>query len=300
MDFFNTLFHSKYKLKLTIKCILISLISILCLSSFIFIFNIVKKFFCDCCSNSNVNISNTTNTSKIKNTNNQTLLNNFFNHAVPPSNTIVEDDYFNDVVFIGDSITNGIQLYKTAKGADIISKTGLNIESIIKEPIEINNQPLSVLQAIKQSNKNKIYIMVGSNGIGWLDIDYMVNLYKNWLTQLRSEIPNSIIYVQSVFPITKELSDYNQAKNNCLTNSKIDEYNNAIFNMCKENYFFYLNVAEAFKGDNGCLPKEASPIDGMHINSNYYNIWLDYIKTHTIDSTTTQNIQKLLIHEGRL
>ena len=292
MNFFNILFHSKYKFK--IKHMLLLLVFFIL--SFIFTYNIVIKKIYNCFANSTTNdVLSTTNNYKTKTVkNNKILLNKIFNHAVPESNITVEDTYFNDVIFIGDSITNGIQLYKTAKCADIVSKTGLNIESIIKEPIEINNQTLSVLQAIKQSNKNKIYIMIGSNGIGWLKIDYMVNLYKDWLTQLRAEIPNSIIYVQSVLPITKELSDYNQRKNDCLTNSKIDEYNNAVFNMCKENHFFYLNVAEAFKGNDGFLPKDASPVDGMHINSNYYNIWLDYIKTHIISDSVAKNVRNLL------
>ena len=53
-----------------------------------------------------------------------------------------------------------------------------------------SNQSVSVLEAIKQANRNKIYIMIGANGIGWLDNDYMIKLYSGWLNNIKYELPN--------------------------------------------------------------------------------------------------------------
>ena len=205
-----------------------------------------------------------------------------FDESVRESDIIESDDYFNDVVFIGDSVTSGIQLYKAAKNAVIISKTGLNIMNIINDKIKFNDQEMTVLDAVKQSGRKKIYIMIGSNGIGWLDDDYMIGLYRDWLNQLRSEIEDSVIFVQSVLPITKELSDIHSSKKEALTNEKIDIYNNKLLKMCSEKKFYYLNVAEKFRDENNALPDDASPVDGMHISADYYNIWLNYIKSHTV------------------
>lgn len=205
-----------------------------------------------------------------------------FNHPAEKSDVIVDDDYFNDVIFIGDSITDGIKLYKAAKGSLIFAKTGLNIENIVSETVLIDNEQINILEAVKKSERKKIYIMIGSNGIGWLENDYMIKLYSQWLNNLRDEIPDAVIYVQSVLPITKELSDFNSSKENALTNEKISSYNDALFEMCKQEHFYFLNVAEEFKNDENALPDEASPVDGMHLNPTYYNKWLDYIKSHIV------------------
>lgn len=210
--------------------------------------------------------------------------NSAFESLVAQSNVSVDDSYFDDVVFIGDSLTNGLQLYKSVKNAVIISETGLNIESVIHKPLMFNNQSISVTEAIKQANRKKIYTMIGSNGIGWLDNDYMIKLYSEWLNNIKSELPDSIIYVQSVLPITQKLSDANQNKSNALTNDKIEIYNQALHEMCNKNKFNFLNVAEIFKNENNALPDEASPVDGLHLTSKYYNNWLNYIKTHTINN----------------
>lgn len=243
--------------------------------------------------NININISTTQNKatsieqSNVLIENNSSNLqnnNSAFESLVSQSNVSVDDSYFDDVVFIGDSLTNGLQLYKSVKNAIIISETGLNIESATNKPLMFNNQSVSVLEAIKQANRNKIYIMIGANGIGWLDNDYMIKLYSGWLNNIKSELPNSIIYVQSILPITQQLSDANQNKPNALTNDKIEIYNQTLHEMCNKNKFHFLNVAEIFKNENNALPDEASPVDGLHLTSKYYNNWLNYIKTHTINN----------------
>ena len=243
--------------------------------------------------NININISTTQNKatsieqSNVLIENNSSNLqnnNSAFESLVSQSNISVDDSYLDDAVFIGDSLTNGLQLYKSVKNAIIISETGLNIESVTNKPLMFNNQSVSVLEAIKQANRNKIYIMIGANGIGWLDNDYMIKLYSEWLNNIKSELPNSIIYVQSILPITQKLSDENQNKPNALTNDKIESYNQALHEMCNKNKIYFLNVAEIFKNENNALPDEASPVDGLHLTSKYYNNWLNYIKTHTINN----------------
>lgn len=243
--------------------------------------------------NININISTTQNKATSTEQSNVLIENNSsnlqnnnsaFESLVSQSNISVDDSYLDDAVFIGDSLTNGLQLYKSVKNAIIISETGLNIESVTNKPLMFNNQSVSVLEAIKQANRNKIYIMIGANGIGWLDNDYMIKLYSEWLNNIKSELPNSIIYVQSILPITQKLSDANQNKPNALTNDKIESYNQALHEMCNKNKIYFLNVAEIFKNENNALPDEASPVDGLHLTSKYYNNWLNYIKTHTINN----------------
>ena len=91
--------------------------------------------------------------------------------------------------------------------------------------------------------------------------------------------------MQSILPVTasKEQSDPQFA------NSKIQEYNAALLNMAQEKKYYYLNVAEAFADENGRLPEEASPTDGMHFGPKYYEVWFEYLKKHVANSDSITN-----------
>lgn len=67
-----------------------------------------------------------------------------------------------------------------------------------------------------------------------------------------------------------------------LDNAKIDQFNQALMGLCAEKEVYYLNVAECMKDENGMLPDEASPADGMHFGPDYYSKWFEYLKRHTV------------------
>ena len=83
------------------------------------------------------------------------------------------------------------------------------------------------------------------------------------------------------------------AKKHGLTGMKIacvtgDDLLPILQDMAEENNYYYLNVAEAFADENGCLPEEASPTDGMHFGPKYYEVWFDYLKNHVANPDEVQ------------
>lgn len=56
-----------------------------------------------------------------------------FEGAVPASDW-VSSDYFNDAVFVGDSISTGIELYGVMDGTTVLAGTGANLSSIYTSP----------------------------------------------------------------------------------------------------------------------------------------------------------------------
>lgn len=242
--------------------------------------NIIQNSAYSTCGNSVNNVPNSKIADNEKVTPTQKEQSYSFPNQVPKSATLVENEYFNDVVFIGDSITHGIKLYNVSKNALIISQTGINMDTILeKEIITLNNgKKGTVIDAVKQSGKSKIYIMLGSNGVAWMSPDYMVDKYKKFIDKLKQENPAATVYVQSILPITQEKSESDEN----FTNEKIDMYNKKIYDMCLQNGFNYLNIAEDFKDSSGALPGDASPVDGIHFGTKYYDIWINYIKSHVV------------------
>ena len=207
-----------------------------------------------------------------------------FGQPVPASDW-VGSSYFDDAVFVGDSITDGIKLYGVMNNATVIAHTGINPETILyKEVIKTDSGTVSVLDALAQVEAGKIYVMQGANGVAFINQDKFIEYYGQLLDEIKKIHPNATIYVQSILPVTAAKSS-----DPLYANDKIDSYNQALLELTREKQVYYLNVAEAFKDENGNLPDEASPKDGMHFGADYYTKWFDYLKTHTVEGCTNED-----------
>ena len=195
-----------------------------------------------------------------------------------PETPQVDDSYFDDAMFVGDSITTGIELYGVMPNATVVASTGINPNTIMTTPdIELaDGSSVTILQAMSAYHPKKIYIMLGSNGVEFIGKETMMELYGEFIDAVKAQHPDSIIYLQSILPVTQA----KEAASPELSNDKIDEYNAAIMELAGEKEAYYLNVAESFKDETGALPDEASPNDGMHYGVSHYEIWMDYLKCH--------------------
>ena len=191
----------------------------------------------------------------------------------------VTSDYFNDAAFVGDSITDGLKLYETIPNATVISHTGINLSQLaIKQVIETDDgRNLTFLDALKEDQPAKIYIMMGANDIGFVAKEKFISMYGQFIDAVREQHPHSTIYVQAMFPVTASKSNSDPR----YANSKIDEYNLALMELAREKRVYFIYTSEALKNEDGALPEEASPKDGMHFGPSSYTLWIEYLKLHT-------------------
>ena len=189
----------------------------------------------------------------------------------------VDNSYFSNAMFVGDSITTGIDLYGIVKGVPVVAYTGINTNTVLTSKVfRTNSGKITFLQKMKQYNPKYIYIMLGTNGIHFQSKTSFISGYSKFVDAVKKQHPNAIIYLQSILPVSaKKSSDKRFA------NSKINEYNVLVQNLAKEKNVYYLNVAEAFKDTNGNMPSAATS-DGIHFGTAYYKRWIEYLKTHTV------------------
>jgi len=155
---------------------------------------------------------------------------------------------------------------------------------MLTSEVELSNGEYSnMLDAAKKVKANKIYVMIGANGISWIGKESFISYYTQIVERLKEDHPDAIIYVQSILPVTKARSDSDPT----LANAKIDDYNISIQEMTEKLEVYYLNVAEAIKDSTGALPAETSPVDGMHFGPSTYQKWFDYLMTHVVDADST-------------
>lgn len=200
--------------------------------------------------------------------------------APVPEGERVRSEYFDDAVFIGDSLTTGITLYDVMSNTTVYASTGINLENVFtKEVIKQGERDVTIFEALKQKMPAKIYVMLGANGISQMDDSWILQQYDKLVKELKSQQPQALIYVQSVLPINEEI--FHQKYNNKLSNKKIDEINAKLLKLAEDNQVYYIDLATMFQDESGGMPQEATP-DGLHIKSEQYIQWFDYLKTHTV------------------
>lgn len=186
-------------------------------------------------------------------------------------------EYFDDALFVGDSITEGIKIYDVMSNTTVLSYTGINLDNIFTKPVikTEGEDKITIIDAAKAQNPGKIYLMMGANSM-LADQESFVKGYARLADTLHEMHPDALIYIQSILPVTNTYATNRPD----FSNQKIDQYNDALEEMANQKGFYYLDVAEAFKDDAGALPEEASPKDGMHFSAEWYRLWFDYLRNH--------------------
>lgn len=193
----------------------------------------------------------------------------------------VTSSYFDDAVFIGDSLTVGIKHYDVMSNTTVFAATGVGLDNIFtKQAIKQGDQTLTILDALSAHPAKKVYIMLGANSL-MSNFDRLIEQYGRLVDEVINRTgKDTVIYVQSVLPINEPLFHVKYAPNTT-TNADIDRFNAKLCAMAAQKGVYYLDVASVFKDENNAMPESNTP-DGMHIISSQYIIWFDYLKTHAI------------------
>ncbi|MFA9381778.1 MAG: GDSL-type esterase/lipase family protein, partial [Acetanaerobacterium sp.] len=166
--------------------------------------------------------------------------------------------------------------------AKVISYTGINpATALTRQVIKTQGEEkITMIDALKETDPAKIYIMMGINSIG-LEQEPFIQSYARMLDAIIEQHPDAIIYVQPITPITTafEQSTKNTYK---ITNQKINEFNEAILQLAGQKKVYYVDINEVLRDETGALPDEASPKDGIHFGTKYYEKWFEYLKIHTV------------------
>ena len=189
----------------------------------------------------------------------------------------IADTYFDDAVFIGDSRTEGFMIYENID-ATFYTHKGLMVDTIFTNPvITEDGEKITIMDALAKNSFNKIYIMLGINETGWQSSSLFIKKYGEIIDSIKEINPNAIIYVESILPVSEEVS----LNHDYIKMSKINEYNDLLKEMAKEKDVYYLDISSSVANEQGYLPDDAAT-DGIHLNKNYCDKWLQYLKTHYI------------------
>lgn len=195
-----------------------------------------------------------------------------------PQGSPVGDEYFSDAVFIGDSRTEGLKMYSGLTNTTWWSEIGLTVTKAFSDRFAVvDGQWLTVAEALERADYKKVYIMLGMNELGWVYESKYAEDYGRLIDVIKSSHPDAVIYVQSIIPVSK----WRDSNDDVNTMANVVRLQKALVAMCEEKGVNYVNVAEVMEDAEGYLPSEATQ-DGMHLEPEYCKIWMDYLRTHTV------------------
>ena len=205
-------------------------------------------------------------------------------YGIVPEQTPVDDSYFDNAVFVGDSLTIGIENF-SGFNSQFLCMGGLNTQNLETASLPSGK---SALQAIKdRESLGKLYIMLGTNEVIYDEKDEFAKRYGDFIDKVREKFPDVIVYIQSILPITKEKEATVSIKN-----SSIVTYNERLLELAKEKQCYYIDLHSYFKDDSGALPYSIGGSDGIHLGPVHYRELATYLKGHAVPETGVVKIEK--------
>ncbi|UKO96404.1 GDSL-type esterase/lipase family protein [Nostoc sp. UHCC 0870] len=170
-----------------------------------------------------------------------------------------------DIIFLGDSITD------QGEWSELFNDNKIRNRGIGGDTVE---GILNRIDQILESKPRKIFLMIGINDLASerKSLRNVLNLYKNMLIKIKSESPNTKVFIQSLLPV-------NNQKRYLYDNYHIIKFNSELKELSKEFDYEYIDVFSHLSNSDNELDNKYS-LDGIHLNGQAYLIWKEVIRKY--------------------
>lgn len=202
--------------------------------------------------------------------------------VVPAQSDSVDDSYFSDAVFIGDSRMEGFRNASGITQGTFLTGVGLSINDMDKQIISTADGNISVYQGLSGRQYKRIYLMLGTNDLGFYPWDQFQPTFEKAIKQFHALQPDAVIYICSVIYVEESKIAKGFEYDN---NQNVQTINQYILSTCEDLWYsYYLNLNEIFSDGNHELIPGASA-DGIHLEPEYCAQMLTYLKSHYISDS---------------
>ena len=200
--------------------------------------------------------------------------------------------WFDDAVFVGDSVTLKLSYYAEDYGAlgkaEFLCAGSLGYTNglwDLNAPDNVhpfyNGVKYTIPEGLKAIGAKKIFIMLGMNDIGCYGVDGSLESMKTMTSKIEEKCPDADIYVESVTPMLENMQLTG------LNNRTIAEFDEKVKAVCAQRGYKYMDVASAVDDGNGNLVYSycGDPTAmGLHFSDAGCDQWVEYLKCHVNDA----------------
>lgn len=184
-------------------------------------------------------------------------------------------------MMVGDSITAGAENFP-----DLFP--GIYNEGI---PGDTTVDLRKRLSLVKKHNPSKIFLLIGTNNLGaWIYTDTtckrdypsvtnkLITDYIEILNYFKNELPNTIVYVQSILPINGVMPGTVTTGRSNIVIQQLNEvlsHSPFLYPNCQ-----FINLYPSFLDQTGTVLNPSFTDDGLHPNQNGYEVWSNILKQY--------------------
>ena len=167
--------------------------------------------------------------------------------------------YFEGSVFMGDSITEGLDFYDIVNKSSVLAKKGQGLVQA-KESVSI----------LSNINPQRIFILYGMNDLkSFENSDVFKYNYIKLVKDIKQTVPSAEIYLQSLPPVQAKI----QQKNNGFSQDRLNKFTQVIIEVARKENVHYIDINSILK-DRQDLYEQ----DGIHFKVDFYGLWLENLR----------------------
>ncbi|BFH15303.1 GDSL-type esterase/lipase family protein [Paenibacillus melissococcoides] len=166
---------------------------------------------------------------------------------------------FQDSVFLGDSITEGLSFHDVLDEANVLAGAGKTAEFALEDIAELTKR-----------NPKHIFIQLGSDDILWPTDDpkaYSLKHYAALIGAIKEKLPQADITLLSVTPVTAEREKEEPRYKN------ISDYNQGLKELADKEQAGFVDLSPVVANHPDLYDE-----DGIHFKAEFYPFMLDALK----------------------
>lgn len=198
-----------------------------------------------------------------------------------PTNEVVPASFFDDAVFVGDSVSLKLSYYAGSTGllgdAKFLVRGSYGVANALFDELLMpwQGQEMGIEEAIQATGAKKMFIMLGMNDIGLYGIDKTIEHWGKLLERIRSKCPDLVIYIESMSPV------WTGGERGDLKNSNVDAYNVKLKAFAESNGCKFIDIAPYMKDSTGGLATPYCSDNYVHVTDAGVDTWIKVLKAYT-------------------
>ncbi len=210
-----------------------------------------------------------------------------------PECPAVDGSWFDDAVFVGDSVSLRLNYYESAVdklgGAQFLTAGSLGSGNALWPVSDQSVHPtyqgekMLLEDSIAKCGAKKLYLMLGMNDLAVYGVDGTAENLTTLLKNIQAKTPDLTVFVQTMTPMTATSNILGSG----LNNDVIREYNKKLEEVCNANGWYLVDVASVMYAEDGTLRADycSDPEDmGVHFTNAGCEAWIQYLLTHVPQS----------------
>lgn len=188
-----------------------------------------------------------------------------------PQYVPVDESWFDDALFIGDSRTVGLQQMARLGDADYFCAGSMSVFTVQKWNCSDQDfRDKQLHQVLSDKTYGKIYVHLGLNECG-SDHDLVMEQYRDLVDLIQEKQPDAVVILQAILTVTER-----KAMDPNFSLERIHDLNSRIEALAEEKGFLYIDVNEWVADERGYMRSDVS-YDGAHLLGTGYMGWSEWI-----------------------